>query len=155
MYTGTGVVEDEGNYYYIYNDEVLSGWYNFDGKVMCFDKSNGYKAAVGTVIMGGKKYLFDDSGVLQLGWYHWNGMSLYFDINNGVGAGSASACRTSSVYSEQCSDLCSSGRRWDISCGCGSSYVIWNCALQIIVFVLSGDIYSCVFCAGRFAGGRI
>ena len=73
----------------------------------------------------------------------------------GVGAGSASACRTSSVYSEQCSDLCSSGRRWDISCGCGSSYVIWNCALQIIVFVLSGDIYSCVFCAGRFAGGRI
>ena len=67
----------------------------------------------------------------------------------------ASACRTSSVYSEQCSDLCSSGRRWDISCGCGSSYVIWNCALQIIVFVLSGDIYSCVFCAGRFAGGRI
>ena len=86
MYTGTGVVQDGGNYYYLYNNQVLGGWYNFNGNVMCFDAENGYKAAVGTVVMGGKKYWFDEKGILQLGWCHWNGMSLYFDINYGGGA---------------------------------------------------------------------
>ena len=108
--TGTKTPVIDGDKYYIINDEVQSGWADLGSWVMYLDPENGYKAAVGAVMIGdtvynfdsngvltgirtgmfvenGKKYLADNKGRYYSGWIDLSpSWRLYFDPNDGNAA---------------------------------------------------------------------
>lgn len=87
MLSITGLLDNGGDFYNFYNGIAITGWYDIEYRgLMYFDSQNGCKAAVGTVVVDGKKYWFNEKGVLTGGWLNLGGMKLYFDPYNGGAA---------------------------------------------------------------------
>ncbi len=87
MLTITGLLDNGGDFYNFYNGIAVTGWYDIqDRGLMYFDAQNGCKASIGTIVVDGKKYWFNEKGVLTGGWLDLGGMRLYFDPYNGGAA---------------------------------------------------------------------
>jgi glucan-binding YG repeat protein len=82
---GDGWVELSGNKYYYVDGEVKTGWQSINGKRYFFDESGIMET--GWVSQGGKKYYLDKKGVMKTGWLDTNGKRYYFDHTGAMRTG--------------------------------------------------------------------
>jgi len=75
----------QGNWYYIENNQRMTGWKRIDGQIYYFD-DNG-KMQTGWINAGNSWYFLQNSGELKRGWFQYNKNWYYSDINGAVQTG--------------------------------------------------------------------
>lgn len=82
---GSGWVELSGNKYYYVDGQVKTGWQSIDGKRYFFDDAGVMKT--GWITQGDKKYYLDNKGEMKTGWLDDDGNKYYLDQTGAMRTG--------------------------------------------------------------------
>ncbi|QIZ05879.1 L,D-transpeptidase [Priestia megaterium] len=82
---GSGWVELSGNKYYYVDGQVKTGWQSIDGKRYFFDDAGVMKT--GWITQGDKKYYLDNKGEMKTGWLDDDGNRYYLDQTGAMRTG--------------------------------------------------------------------
>jgi glucan-binding YG repeat protein len=82
---GSGWVELSGNKYYYVDGQVKTGWQSIDGKRYFFDEAGVMKT--GWITQGDKKYYLDNKGEMKTGWLDDDGNKYYLDQTGAMRTG--------------------------------------------------------------------
>ncbi|SMQ58864.1 Glucan-binding domain-containing protein (YG repeat) [Bacillus sp. OV166] len=82
---GSGWVELSGNKYYYVDGQVKTGWQSIDGKRYFFDEAGVMKT--GWITQGDKKYYLDNKGEMKTGWLDDNGNRYFLDQTGAMRTG--------------------------------------------------------------------
>lgn len=82
---GSGWVELSGNKYYYVDGQVKTGWQSIDGKRYFFDEAGVMKT--GWITQGDKKYYLDNKGEMKTGWLDDDGNRYYLDQTGAMRTG--------------------------------------------------------------------
>ncbi|MDR7239033.1 L,D-transpeptidase family protein [Neobacillus drentensis] len=82
---GNGWAEIGGNKYYYLDGEVKTGWQSIQGKRYFFDEAGVMET--GWLAQNGQKYFLDQKGAMKTGWLEKAGQRYYFDLTGAMRTG--------------------------------------------------------------------